>query len=146
MSHGARHGVIPCKMITRTDPVIYFVATKIGIKNETTKFWQSHFHSLFTSEAFHYSLRSQSDRSMSHATRGCDGRQEGCESGYYHLHRYLNNTIRLHNFHCSLFKVQSSKFKVQRLSFVPSRHHRCCCYHPGSGYRHSPQIRSLRHP
>ncbi len=33
-----------------------------------------------------------------------------CESGYYHLHRYLNNTIRLHNFHFSKFKVQSSKF------------------------------------
>ena len=26
------------------------------------------------------------------------------------LHRYLNNTIRLHNFHFSKFKVQSSKF------------------------------------
>ena len=36
---------------------------------------------------------------MSHTTRGCDGRQEGCESGYYHLHRYLNNTIRLHKLH-----------------------------------------------
>ena len=33
----------------------------------------------------------------------------------YHLHRYLNNSIRLHNFHFSKFKVQSSKFKVHRL-------------------------------
>ena len=48
---------------------------------------------------------------MSHTTRGCDGCQEGCESGYYHLHRYLNNTIRLHNF-------QSSKFKVSILPQV----------------------------
>ena len=63
-------------------------------------------------------------------TRGCDGRQEGCESGYYHLHRYLNNSIRLHNFHFSKFKVlrpkgqsdqgrlQSSKFKVQSSKFI----------------------------
>ena len=78
-------------------------------------------------------LCSESDRSMSHTTRSCDGRQEGCESGYYHLHRYLNNTIRLHNVHCSLFTVHYSLF-----SSVPSRHHRCCCYRPGSGYRHSP--------
>ena len=96
-------------------------------------------------------LCSESDRSMSHTTRGCDGRQEGCESGYYHLHRYLNNTIRLHNFHFSKFldlKVKATKvdYKVQRLSSAPSCHrlsclrcrHRCCCHHPGSGYRHSP--------
>ena len=87
---------------------------------------------------------------MSHTTRGCDGRQEGCESGYYHLHRYLNNTIRLHNFHFSKFldlKVKATKvdYKVQRLSSAPSCHrlsclrcrHRCCCYHLGSGFRHS---------
>ena len=98
-------------------------------------------YSLFTSEAFHYSLRSKSDWSMSH-TRGCgDGRQEGCESGYYDLHRYLNNSIRLHNFHFSLFTVHYSLF-----SSVPGRHcrsclrchHWCSCYRPGSGYRHSP--------
>ena len=29
------------------------------------------------------------ERSVTHATRGCDGREEGCESGYYDLHRYL---------------------------------------------------------
>ena len=45
---------------------------------------------------------------MSHTTRGCDGRQEGCESGYYHLHRYLNNTIRLHTSY--IFLLTSSFF------------------------------------
>ena len=34
---------------------------------------------------------------VTHATRGRDGRQEGRECGYYHLHRHLNNPIRLHN-------------------------------------------------
>ena len=36
---------------------------------------------------------------MSHTRGRCDGRQEGCESGYYDLHRYLNNSIRLHKLH-----------------------------------------------
>ena len=31
--------------------------------------------------------------SEAHATRGRDGRQEGRERGYYHLHRYLNNPL-----------------------------------------------------
>ena len=39
---------------------------------------------------------SEHDRPLSHATRSRDGRQEGRESGYYNLHRYLNNAIRLH--------------------------------------------------
>ena len=38
--------------------------------------------------------------SSSHAARGRDGRQEGRERGYYHLHRHLNNPL-LHNY--SLF-------------------------------------------
>ena len=33
------------------------------------------------------------NRSQSHATRGRDGRQEGCERGYYNLHRNLNNSL-----------------------------------------------------
>ena len=33
---------------------------------------------------------------VAHATCGRNGRQEGCECGYYHLHRYLNNPL-LHN-------------------------------------------------
>ena len=37
------------------------------------------------------------ERSVTHARRGCDGREEGCESGYYHLHRNLNDTL----FHAS---------------------------------------------
>ena len=30
---------------------------------------------------------------VAHATRGRDGRQEGCERGYYNLHRNLNNSL-----------------------------------------------------
>ena len=33
---------------------------------------------------------------VAHAARGRNGRQEGCERGYYHLHRNLNNPL-LHN-------------------------------------------------
>ena len=33
------------------------------------------------------------DRAVPHATRGRDGRQEGRERSYYHLHCYLNNTL-----------------------------------------------------
>ena len=31
--------------------------------------------------------------SEAHATRGRDGRQKGRECGYYHLHRYLNDSL-----------------------------------------------------
>ena len=42
------------------------------------------------------------ERSVTHATRGCDGRQKGCESGYYDLHRYLDDAF----FHASpLFRL-----------------------------------------
>ena len=30
---------------------------------------------------------------VAHAARRCDGRQEGCESSYYNLHRNLNETL-----------------------------------------------------
>ena len=30
---------------------------------------------------------------VAHAARGGDGRQEGRECGYYHLHRNLNNAL-----------------------------------------------------
>ena len=72
--------------------------------NETAKHFGSPIFLPLTSSLLHR------NRSMSHTRGRCDGRQEGCESGYYHLHRYLNNSIRLHNFHFSKFKVQSSKF------------------------------------
>ena len=32
-------------------------------------------------------------RSVSHAARSRDGRQEGRERGYYHLHPNLNNSL-----------------------------------------------------
>ena len=37
------------------------------------------------------------ERPVTHARRGRDGREEGCESGYYDLHRDLNDTL----FHAS---------------------------------------------
>ena len=33
------------------------------------------------------------NRSVAHAARGRDGRQEGRECGYYYLHRNLNNSF-----------------------------------------------------
>ena len=38
------------------------------------------------------------DRAVTHARGGRDGGQEGCESGYYDLHRYLNNPL-LHTYY-----------------------------------------------
>ncbi len=34
--------------------------------------------------------------SATHATGGADGRKEGCECGYYHLHRNLCYTFLIH--------------------------------------------------
>ena len=62
--------------------------------------------SLFT---IHSSLgRSPLERSVSHATGGSQCRHESCESGYYHLHHYLNNTILLHNSQLSIINFQLS--------------------------------------
>ena len=36
------------------------------------------------------------ERSVAHARGGADGRQEGCERGYYHLHRQLDDALLLH--------------------------------------------------
>ena len=38
-------------------------------------------------------LVSERNGSEAHATRGRDGRQEGRECGYYHLHRYLDDSL-----------------------------------------------------
>ena len=49
------------------------------------------------------------NRSVSHATRGRDGRQEGRERGYYNLHRNLNNPLfhssSPYTIHYSLFTI-----------------------------------------
>jgi hypothetical protein len=51
------------------------------------------------------------NRSLPHTRGRCDGRQEGCEGGYYNLHRYLNNSVRLHNSSFSQFlKTSFSHF------------------------------------
>ena len=44
--------------------------------------------------------------SVAHAARRRDGRQEGRECGYYHLHRNLNNSL-LHS-GSKIFNLQSS--------------------------------------
>ena len=49
------------------------------------------------------------ERSIPHATRGRDGRQEGRECGYYHLHRNLNNPL-LHNFRCFFLTTNYANF------------------------------------
>ena len=38
-------------------------------------------------------LVSERNGSETHAARGRDGRQEGRECGYYHLHRYLDDSL-----------------------------------------------------
>ena len=72
-----------------------------------------------------------------HAARSTDGREEGCECGYYNLHRNLNETL----FHTPLaIKSVKSVQSVVSLLQVPRcrrrlrevrRHRRCrcrCCY------------------
>ena len=51
------------------------------------------------------SFCSECDWAVTHAGGRCDGRQEGRESGYYHLHRNLNDPF-LHDY--SLFTVHYS--------------------------------------
>ena len=41
-------------------------------------------------------LRSDDDRPVAQARGGADGRQEGRERGYYHLHRQLDDTLLFH--------------------------------------------------
>ena len=64
---------------------------------------------------------SECERAVAHATRGGDGRQEGCECGYYDLHRNLNKTF-LHD--SSLFILHSSLRLNRR-----HRHRRCRALH-----------------
>ena len=45
-------------------------------------------------DTIHYSLFTiHSEGAVAHAAGGRDGRQEGCECGYYNLHRNLNETL-----------------------------------------------------
>ena len=39
---------------------------------------------------------SDDDRPVAHARGSADGRQEGRERGYYHLHRQLDDALLLH--------------------------------------------------
>ena len=61
-------------------------------------------------EGIFYSVRSL-EWSVAHATRSRDGRQEGRERGYYHLHRNLNNSL-LH----SGSKISNLKSEIIKLN------------------------------
>ena len=65
------------------------------------------------------------NRSVTHATRGRDGRQEGRERGYYNLHRNLNETL-FHNssLYYSLFTFHYSLGLALALSPYPVLRHR----------------------
>ena len=55
---------------------------------------------------------------VAHTARGRDGRQEGRERGYYHLHRNLNETLLhdliLFTLHSSLFTLHSRSASLCR--------------------------------
>ena len=50
------------------------------------------------------SFRSDDDRPVAHARGGADGRQEGRERGYYHLHRQLDDTLLFHGVRFFFFR------------------------------------------
>ena len=86
-----------------------------------------------------------SEWASAHTARRCDGREEGCECGYYDLHRNLNNVVLLHH---SVLPFSWCRQRRRRRGYHHRRfrlrcHHcrhlrywalRCPCYHPGSGY------------
>ena len=67
-------------------------------------------------------LVSERNGSETHATRGRDGRQKGRERSYYHLHRYLNDSLlhKAENNTSSIFLHPSSIFSP----YPGHRHHR----------------------
>ena len=73
------------------------------------------------------SLFSERDGSEAHAARGRDGRQKGRECGYYHLHRYLNDSLlhKAENNTSSIFLHPSSIFSPCQ---GRRRHHRRHCH------------------
>ena len=50
------------------------------------------------------SFCSDDDRPVAQARGGADGRQEGRERGYYHLHRQLDDTLLLHTIFVFFFR------------------------------------------
>ena len=56
------------------------------------------------------------ERSVAHAARGGDGRQEGRECGYYHLHRNLNESL----FHSVLLFIVTQIFTDLHRFYIPS--------------------------
>ena len=53
--------------------------------------------------------------SVTHATRGRNGRQEGRERGYYHLHRNLNESL----FHSVLLFIVTQIFTDLHRFHIP---------------------------
>ena len=70
---------------------------KIATFSETTKYLgMKKTSERISSEVFAMipdALLREWEWSEAHATRGCDGREKGCESGYYDLHRYLDDAF-----------------------------------------------------
>jgi len=63
-------------------------------------------------------------RSVAHATGGTQCSHESCESGYYHLHHHLNNTILLHLISSSplisfLISITHFSFLIWQEAFRP---------------------------
>ena len=60
------------------------------------------------------SFRSDDDRPVAHARGGADGRQEGRERGYYHLHRQLDDALFLHTIFVFFSRNEEGDYSVVR--------------------------------
>ena len=77
------------------------------------------------------SFCSDDDRPVAQARGGADGREEGRERGYYHLHRQLDDTLFLHFlltdrlfFYLTQKSQKSQKFYVLRTLLLSRRNER----------------------
>jgi len=80
------------------------LAAKVQKKSELTKHQPTFLTLLFIRVIRSIRGRLKYEGSVTHTAGRRDGRQEGCESGYYNLHRNLNKTL-LHNCQRSMFNV-----------------------------------------
>ena len=62
------------------------------------------------------------NRSVTHTTGRCDGRQEGCERGYYNLHRNLNNPLFHKLFRLNVSCRRSDTWGLARSVLFPMAH------------------------
>jgi len=69
------------------------LAAKVQKKSELTKHQPTFLTLLFIRVIRSIRGRLKNEGSVTHTAGRRDGRQEGCESGYYNLHRNLNKTL-----------------------------------------------------